>query len=89
MLYQQWKIVNFIKRIIMSDLYSARPLPHHPRFKACWGGLYGGTGVIGCGGKTSFVAYKVTSAEESGNHIIVVLIVVFLVLCGHFFSTGS
>jgi hypothetical protein len=31
----------------------------------------------------------VTTADERGSHVIVVLIVVFLMLCGRFFSAGS
>ncbi len=41
------------------------------------------------GGKTSLVAYKVTSADKSGSHVIIMLIVVLLVLCGCFFSARS
>ncbi len=74
----------------MSDSYSARPLPRHPRLKACLGGLCGRTGVVGRGGEDlNHLQCKVTSADESGSHVIVVLIVVFLVLCGRFFSAGS
>ncbi len=45
--------------------------------------------LLVAGGKTSLVAYKLTSADESKSHVILVLIVVFLVLCGHFYSAGS
>jgi hypothetical protein len=71
----------------MSNQYSARPLPCYPRLKACWGVFAEGGVLLVAGGEDLTCCRKLTSADKS--RVIVVLIVVFLVLCGQFISAGG